>query len=99
MLVKNTCGKIIGFGRLALLPGVTDTLPSEFEGSPVVKYYIDTGRIEIVQAAPEAPKAPEAPVAPEAPETPVAPEVPDVPEPAKKSKKKTESADQGGEAS
>ena len=48
MKVKNTCGKIINFGSLTLLPGEIGTLPAGFEKNPVVKAFVEKDNITIL---------------------------------------------------
>ena len=48
MKVKNTCGKIINFGTLTLLPGEIGTLPVGFEKNPVVKAFVEKDNITIL---------------------------------------------------
>ena len=49
MKVKNTCGKIINFGTLTLLPGQVGVLPSGFENSPVIGAYVENDNITILK--------------------------------------------------
>ena len=49
MKIKNTCGKIINFGTLTLLPNEIGTLPKEFEGNPVLDAYIERDNITILE--------------------------------------------------
>ena len=48
MKVKNTCGKIINFGALTLLPGEIGTLPAGFEKNPVVQAFVEKDNITII---------------------------------------------------
>ena len=48
MKVKNTCGKIINFGTLTLLPGEIGTLPAGFEKNPVVKAFVEKDNITVL---------------------------------------------------
>lgn len=48
MKIKNTCGKIICFGTLSLLPGEIGTLPKEFEKNPVLKALVERDNITIL---------------------------------------------------
>ena len=50
MKIKNTCGKIISFGTLTLLPGEVGTLPKEFEGNPVINAFVERDNITILDA-------------------------------------------------
>ena len=49
MKVKNTCGKIINFGTLTLLPGQSGILPTGFDNSPVIDAYIENDNITILK--------------------------------------------------
>ncbi len=49
MKVKNTCGKIINFGTLTLLPGQAGVLPAGFEGSPVIDAYVENDNITVLR--------------------------------------------------
>lgn len=49
MKIKNTCGKIINFGSLTLLPNEIGTLPKEFEGNPVVNAFVERDNITILE--------------------------------------------------
>ena len=51
MKVKNTCGKIINFGTLTLLPGEIGTLPAGFESNPVVNAFVEKDNITIIAEA------------------------------------------------
>ena len=48
MKIKNTCGKIICFGTLSLLPGEVGTLPKEFEKNPVLNALVERDNITIL---------------------------------------------------
>ena len=48
MKIKNTCGKIICFGTLSLLPGDVGTLPKEFENNPVLNALVERDNITIL---------------------------------------------------
>ena len=48
MKIKNTCGKIINFGSLTLLPGEVGTLPKEFEKNPVIDAFVEKDNIVIL---------------------------------------------------
>lgn len=48
MKIKNTCGKIICFGTLSLLPGEIGTLPKEFEKNPVLSALVERDNITIL---------------------------------------------------
>lgn len=48
MKIKNTCGKIICFGTLSLLPGEIGTLPKEFEKNPVLDALVERDNITIL---------------------------------------------------
>ena len=50
MKIKNTCGKIISFGSLTLLPGEIGTLPKEFENNPVLYAYVERDNITFIDA-------------------------------------------------
>ena len=50
MKIKNTCGKIINFGTLTLLPDEIGTLPKEFENNPVIDAYVERDNITILDA-------------------------------------------------
>lgn len=49
MKIKNTCGKIINFGTLTLLPNEVGYLPKEFENNPVIKAYVERDNITILE--------------------------------------------------
>ena len=49
MKIKNTCGKIINFGTLTLLPNEIGTLPKEFENNPVLDAYVERDNITILE--------------------------------------------------
>ena len=49
MKIKNTCGKIINFGTLTLLPNEVGTLPKEFENNPVLNAYVERDNITILE--------------------------------------------------
>lgn len=49
MKVKNTCGKIINFGTLTLLPGQVGVLPYEFENNSVIDAYVENDNITILK--------------------------------------------------
>lgn len=49
MKIKNTCGKIINFGTLTLLPNEIGTLPKEFENNPVLDAYVERDNITILK--------------------------------------------------
>ena len=49
MKIKNTCGKIISFGTLTLLPNEIGTLPKEFEGNPVINAFVERDNITILE--------------------------------------------------
>ena len=49
MKIKNTCGKIINFGTLTLLPNEIGTLPKEFENNPVVNAFVERDNITILE--------------------------------------------------
>lgn len=48
MKIKNTCGKIICFGTLSLLPSEIGTLPKEFEKNPVLNALIERDNITVL---------------------------------------------------
>lgn len=50
MIVKNTSGKIIGFGQTVLLPGQEAEIADNFGGNTVVATYKNLGFIEVVKA-------------------------------------------------
>ena len=50
MKIKNTCGKIINFGNLTLLPNEIGTLPKEFENNPVIIAFVERDNITILDA-------------------------------------------------
>ena len=51
MIAKNTGSKIVGFGKLALLPGETEALPDGYDnGHPAVRLYLARGWIAEVGA-------------------------------------------------
>lgn len=49
MKIKNTCGKIINFGTLTLLPNEVGTLPKEFEKNPVINAFVERDNITILE--------------------------------------------------
>lgn len=49
MKIKNTCGKIINFGTLTLLPNEIGTLPKEFENNPVLNAFVERDNITILE--------------------------------------------------
>ena len=49
MKIKNTCGKIINFGTLTLLPNEIGTLPKEFEKNPVIEAFVENDNITILE--------------------------------------------------
>ena len=49
MKIKNTCGKIINFGTLTLLPNEVGTLPKEFENNPVINAFVERDNITILE--------------------------------------------------
>jgi hypothetical protein len=52
MFIKNTSEKILGFDKVAVLPGETGELPDNFNAKhPVVKFYLKKGFIAIVSGA------------------------------------------------
>jgi len=53
MTIKNTGKKILGFGKLAILPGEIGVLPEGFDANhPTVAYYIKKKWIEETEDAP-----------------------------------------------
>ena len=79
MLVKNIGSKIIGFGKLMILPGDSALLPAEYsEKHPVVGYYLQKGYLEACgkAAAPVKAKVPD-PVKAKVPPEPINPEEPE----------------------
>ena len=49
MKIKNTCGKIINFGTLTLLPNEIGTLPKDFENNPVLNAFIERDNITVLE--------------------------------------------------
>ena len=49
MKIKNTCGKIINFGTLTLLPNEIGTLPKDFENNPVLTAFVERDNITILE--------------------------------------------------
>ena len=49
MKIKNTCGKIINFGTLTLLPNEIGTVPKEFENNPVLNAFVERDNITILE--------------------------------------------------
>lgn len=45
MNITNNGKKIINIGALTLLPGKTDPLPKEYEGNPVIAFFIGRGTL------------------------------------------------------
>lgn len=50
MVVKNTSGKVIGFGQSVILPGQKAEVADSFEKNPVVDTYKALGFIEVVKS-------------------------------------------------
>ncbi len=49
MKIKNTSnGKIIGIGKVSVLPGETKDIPKEYENSPILEIYKNNGFANIV---------------------------------------------------
>ena len=53
MRIKNTCNKIIAFGKIALLPNEIIEVPKEFEGNPVLDAYVEMDNIVILKDVPK----------------------------------------------
>lgn len=49
MNITNNGKKIINVGTLALLPGQTAPLPEEYEGNPVIAFFIGRGTLTVDQ--------------------------------------------------
>ena len=49
MKIKNTCGKIINFGTLTLLPNEIGVVPKEFENNPVLEAFVERDNITILE--------------------------------------------------
>lgn len=65
MKITNKSGKIIAIGELSLLPGDTQNLPKDFEGNPVIQFFANTGKVELIEEVEaQAPAAPPAPPVP-----------------------------------
>lgn len=54
MNITNKTGKIIAIGELVLLPGDTEILPKDFVENPVIKFFAETGRVELFENEAEA---------------------------------------------
>lgn len=52
---KNTSNKIIGFGRLTVLPGETITIPKQYENNPALAIYTRLDAAVIVEVPEETP--------------------------------------------
>lgn len=50
MVVKNTSGKVIGFGQSVILPGQEAEVADSFAKNPVVDTYKALGFIEVVKS-------------------------------------------------
>ncbi len=48
MVIKNKCGKIIGFSMVNVLPGQTGEIEDDFKNNDVLKAYVNLGYVEIV---------------------------------------------------
>lgn len=46
-------GKIIGIGKVTVLPGKEEVIPAEYENSPVLNVYVNAGLIKILDAPKE----------------------------------------------
>ena len=47
MKITNISSKVIGLGRIVVLPGTTETVPEEFEKNPTIELYKEQNLITI----------------------------------------------------
>lgn len=59
MKFENTSSKIIGLGKVTILPGKTEEIPKEFEKNPILKFYAEKGMAKITGSASKPTKTPE----------------------------------------